>query len=124
MTTISPGELEGALTAIVDKHLLEVKAKTRTAVSAAGRAAISALEQASPKRTGEYAAGWKQTMSGDALQGYTTTVYNVRPEMTRWLEYGHGLVYFGRPTGKFIAPRPHLDAGYQAGAAELMARLG
>lgn len=124
MTTCTPDGLAAALAHIVEMEIDEVRHKARPAVQKAGKAAISTLQQVSPHRTGSYASSWKQKIQGNDLTGYSTEVYNTQEEKTRWLEYGHHLVYFGKNTNVFVAPRPHLDAGYQAGAAELEAQLG
>lgn len=122
--TVSVDRFAAELTHIVELYIEDVDKGVKSAVSAAGRAAIKTLEQVSPRKTGEYAAGWYQTMEGSDLEGWTTTVINRKPYLTRWLEFGHHLVFMGKNTDVFVHGIPHLDAGFEAGKAKLIQRLG
>lgn len=126
MTTVSPDGLAAALTHIVEVEIEEVRTKARPAVQKAGKAAIDTLSHTHPPNdvSGEYSSSWKQTITGDNLSGWMTEVYNSQGEKTRWLEFGHHLWYMGKNTDVDVPPYPHLDAGFQAGKAELEAQLG
>lgn len=118
---ISLDALEGEVVKLVAEHIDSTRDEVRKHVQKAGKAASDELKEVSPKLTGEYAAGWRYKTEDEGLDTFSATVYNsAKPWLVHLLEYGHGLVYFGNPTGKFVPPKPHLDKGYQAGAKELM----
>lgn len=102
-------------------HVEETKDEARKRVTKAGKVAAQTLREVSPRRTGKYASGWKSKTVDEGLDTLTATVYNTtKPSLSHLLEFGHGLVYMGHPTGKRVPPYPHMDKGYDAGSKELL----
>lgn len=66
------------------------------------------LRRDSPSRTGEYAKGWKVSVTSDTYSKYEKTVHNGKRYMlTHLLENGHDIRRKGRLIGRARA-RPHI----------------
>ena len=88
---ISAGELTSALTQIVEEEIGDINKATKQAVTKGCQAAVDSLRSNSPKKTGEYAEGWRKTVTGNDLVGYQGVVYqSAKPSLTHLLENGHG----------------------------------
>lgn len=116
----APDDIERALTAIVERHITEISASTRKAVSQAASAAIDDLAHtpAHGDITGAYRKGWAKKVEGNNVTGYRATVHQkAQPTLTHLIEFGHG--------GPAPAPpHPHIEAAYEAGARRLMGEVG
>lgn len=113
--------LEGEVVKLVAEHIDSTRDEVRKHVQKAGKAAVDELKAVSPKKTGEYAAGWKYKTEDEGLDAFSATVYNgPKYWLVHLLEFGHGLVFMGNPTGKRVDPKPHLDKGYEAGSRALL----
>lgn len=109
-----------AVSQMVSDHIKMTREEIKKNVQKAGKAGAEALRASSPKLTGAYASGWKSRTEDAGLDSFAATVYNsTKPSLSHLLEFGHGLVYYGHPTGRRVPPYPHMDAGYDAGAAVL-----
>lgn len=98
------GELE-AYVGTLPEHFV-------TAQKKAAKAAIKELNQTSPKKTGEYAKGWKSKTT-PTRTGSETVVYNGdKPGLAHLLEFGHPVVVGGRKVGQAKA-HPHLAAAQE-----------
>lgn len=116
-SAVSIDGLGDAVTVMVAEHIDMTKDEIRKNVRKAGKAGAEALREASPKLTGEYASGWTYRTTDEGLDAISSTVYNTtKPTLSHLLEFGHGLVYYGHPTGRRVPPYPHMDAGFDAGA--------
>lgn len=78
-----------------------------TAQKKAAREAIKELQQTSPKKTGEYAGGWKSKTTQTRTGGETTVYNGKKPGLAHLLEFGHPIVRGGRAVGRAGA-FPHL----------------
>lgn len=89
-------DLENELTGILDEFAGISVDAMEAAQKAAAKAGVKKLKQTSPKRSGEYAKGWK-TKTEKTRTGTTTTIYNGdRPGLAHLLEFGHAKVNGGR----------------------------
>ena len=72
--------------ALLDDYSEEVAEATEKAIESVSRQAVQRLKNDSPRRTGEYASGWKRKKDGKR----TVTIYNAKaPGLTHLLENGH-----------------------------------
>ena len=82
-------EVEGLSTAIgeiLDEYSEEVKEKTAEASKKAAAYTIRMLKATSPRKSGDYAGGWKQK----SYRGGLRLVYNdKKPQLTHLLNNGH-----------------------------------
>ena len=83
---------------------------TNGAIQKIAKESVKKLKNTSPKKTGEYARGWKVKYKKDLGSIKTATVYNaIKPQLTQLLENGHVVRNkkgtFGRAPGiKHIKP--------------------
>lgn len=78
-----------------------------TAQKAGAKAAIRELKQNAPKKSGEYAGGWKQKTTKTRTGGETVVYNGKKPGLTHLLEFGHPIVSGGRTVGQAKA-FPHM----------------
>ena len=70
------------------------------------RAAVRTLKATSPRKTGEYAGGWRYRVEYDGRDDLRVRIYNgKKPQITHLLEHGHAKRNGGRVDGiPHIAP--------------------
>lgn len=107
--TVGIDGLAEALDGILSEYADEIARGTAECVRKVARTGVKALKEGSPKRTGDYAAGWTSKVEEGRLQA-KATLYNKKPGLPHLLEHGHvsrngtGRT-FGRVAGKaHIAP--------------------
>lgn len=112
------GELEGYANLLVSGM--------EEAGKAAGKAAVWELKQTSPKKTGEYAKGWKTKTTKTRLTAETVIYQGLKPDLAHLLEFGHPSVTGGRIVGRTEA-HPHIKQAEANAAAryeqELVRRI-
>lgn len=115
--TITPDQLEKAISDIVKDYTNEQRADAKKAISKVGKQTAETLRNTAPKRTGKYAKGWKSKNENDGYDGFSNIVYNTtKPSLTHLLEFGHG--------GTSPAPaHPHIDPAYAKGRSLLLEEL-
>ena len=94
---------------ILQEYNEEVLDKTDSILKEVSKAGARAVRQSSPKKSGEYAKGWKATIEGDRVTK-TAYIHNMKPGMPHLLENGHvtkngtGRTYKRTPAHVHIAP--------------------
>lgn len=84
---------------------------TEAAIDETGRETAKYLREVSPKRTGDYAKGWRFTKDGKSKKFKAgAVVYNTNGQLTHLLENGHILRRGGRTIGEVDA-QPHIADG-------------
>lgn len=121
-----PDNLANEMEKILDQYAGVLPEIIAEAQKAAGKRAVKDLKSDSPRKSGEYAKGWK-TKTETSRTGASTTIYNGdKPELTHLLEFGHASISGGRTLGQ-VKAYPHIaDAEKKAAAyfeSELQRRL-
>lgn len=103
------GTVSIQLEKILDDYSVEVKRATNNSMDVIAKKAVSKLRNTSPKKTGEYAKGWKVKRERGSGGINTITVHNKVYQLTHLLENGHIVANakgeYGRFNGiKHIAP--------------------
>ena len=112
--TITPDQLQYYVNSEVARHMDVVKGASEEDMQDTADYVVAYLKDASPKRTGKYAKGWKSTMHHAADGSPFAIVHNVKkPGLTHLLEHGHG----GPHPAK---ARPHIEGAYYDGARHLL----
>lgn len=88
-------DLSGEITRILRTYTGEVVEGIERAKERAAKNAVKRLKKTSPKRTGEYAQGWRAKKVGSAWVAYNATKY----QLTHLLEHGHAKRGGGRVPG-------------------------
>ena len=105
--TVGVDGLAEALDGILKEYNDEIARGTKECVKKVARAGVKALRDVSPKRTGEYAAGWTAKVEEGRLRS-TATLYNKKPGLPHLLENGHAIKNgTGRTFGR-VPGRPHI----------------
>ena len=111
--TVNDGnELANAIKKALEDYSVEVGRGVRKAAEKTAREAVQKLKATSPKKTGEYAAGWTSKKVRTAAKGdiVDITIHNrTKPGLTHLLEKGHavkknGTVYGRAPAHVHIKP--------------------
>ena len=94
---------------ILDEYTVEVKRATNNSMDVVAKQAVSKLKSTSPKKSGDYARGWKLSRERGSGGINTVTVHNRVYQLTHLLENGHIIRNkkgtYGRTSGiKHIAP--------------------
>lgn len=100
---------------VVGKDLEKRAEKATKAVPKVGRETAAELRATSPKKTGEYASGWRMRTENKVGQGATVRVYNARkPQLTHLLENGHE-----KRGGGFVGAIPHIQPAFKKAEGRL-----
>jgi len=94
---------------ILDDYSKDVKEATNDAIEKTSKESVRKLKNTSPKKSGEYAKGWKLKKDRGRDGIATVTVHNKLYQLTHLLENGHVVRNakgtYGRTNGiKHIAP--------------------
>ena len=82
--------IEVQLDIILSDFEKEVRDDVSRAFELVGTKTAAKLRATSPKRSGEYAKGWRKKSQGGAMGSKTVIVYNSKkPQLTHLLEHGH-----------------------------------
>lgn len=95
-------EIEKELAAYSDEVTEGIKKSIRKET----RAAVRQLKATSPRKTGEYAGGWRSRVAYESREDLRIRIYNgTKPGLTHLLEHGHAKKNGGRVNGiPHIAP--------------------
>lgn len=117
--TVSVDELEGAIVELVEQDITRIRGGTRTAVRKAGKAVEEGITSSTAYSdvSGNYRAGWRTTMEGNTLVGFTATIHNTAAyQLAHLLEFGHG---GPMPADKHPHIAPAFDRGVEVLDEEL-----
>lgn len=105
------------ITSSVKDRIQVIKTASEEDIQQVADSTVKDLKSTSPSMTGKYAKGWKSTMHHAADGSPYAVIANAKkPGLTHLLEHGHG--------GPQPAPaKPHIEAAYERGAAELTERM-
>lgn len=82
--------IEVQLDIILSEFKKEVRADASKAFEQIGSQTAAKLRATSPKKSGEYAKGWRKKTQGGVMGSKTVVVYNSKkPQLTHLLENGH-----------------------------------
>lgn len=102
---ISPEKFADELKDVLNNFTNEVADATKKAARETASLCAAELRKTAPKRTGEYAKGWRSKQDSRSPVG--CVVYNnTKPSLTFLLEYGHATVGGAERKGA----RPHIKA--------------
>lgn len=119
--TIGAGDLTAAITQMVTQTIEDNDKVLTKKIRKACNKSRSYLKENSPENTGAYAAGWRTRIEGSFPYTITGTVYQAKkPGLTHLLEKGHAKWLWGRPTGEYVKPFPHIADAYEEGKKELL----
>ena len=106
MVTIGPDGLSDAVQAALEEYGDLAKEVTRDTVRKVAKTCRQEIREASPRRNGRYAKGWRISETVSPNGDVAETVYNAAaPNLTHLQENGHAKVNGGRVEGKaHIAP--------------------
>lgn len=122
---VTPSGLTSAIGAILDDFGREEVEGAKRAVRKGARAAVDELRAGSPKESGEYASGWRASVSGQSGAGLSMVVHNAaKPSLTHLLELGHRQFWMGHDTGRRTPGIPHIDPAAKAAEAAMEEALG
>lgn len=114
MANISIDQLAAEITKAVREYTEDVSAAIEQKVDEVAEAVRDTVEQDAPKRTGEYAKGFKATKQ-DSNGKTRRVVWNKKHyRRVHLLEFGHAKRGGGR-----VAARPHLRPAYDKHASKL-----
>lgn len=114
-TKLKPTELTKAIEGILDEYQDELGTTIEDVEKATAKMTVQNLRTVQvPRRTGEYAKGWKWQYDRQTLKGYQAVIiYNSdHYQLTHLLENGHALVRGGRTVGE-VKPFPHIEPAQQ-----------
>ena len=113
-------ELTIELGKVLDEYEKELDENVNIVMHAVAKEAAAKLKAESPKKTGEYARGWKVKNDFDSK---TYTVYNAtKPGLTHLLENGHlGRNQYG--TWGRVSGKKHIEPVEEWAKAEVMRRI-
>lgn len=119
--TIGADEFAAAIEEMASEAVEADRAELSARVKEAGRTSLSVVRDLSPRRTGEYARGWRLEYEADGYGGVSATVHNAaKPGLAHLLEKGHEKFDFhGHDTGERVRTFPHIEPAYEAGRSEL-----
>lgn len=91
------------------------------AVETAAKEALQSIRETAPRKTGQYAKGWKKETKKSRM-GKAAVIYNSkRPGLPHLLEFGHPVRRGGRTVGQ-AAAHPHI-LPVQEAAGETLLRV-
>lgn len=113
-------ELTVELGKVLDEYEKELDENVNIVMHAVAKEAAAKLKAESPKKTGEYARGWKVKNDFDSK---TYTVYNAtKPGLTHLLENGHlGRNQYG--TWGRVPGKKHIEPVEEWATAEALSRI-
>lgn len=119
MVTTDPSGLSGAVREVLNEYSQEVREITRDTVRSVARTCRKEIRAGSPRKSGEYAKGWRIKETVGRLGDVSEKIYNAKkPGLIHLLEHGHAKVDGGRVEGK-----PHVGPAEQRAQENLVRGL-
>ena len=109
--TLKPTELTKAIEGLLNEYADELHVTIEQAEEATAKLAVQNLRRVpDPRKTGDYAKGWRWQYNKQPTKGYEAVViYNSeKPTLTYLLENGHAVKRGGRTVGEANA-HPHIE---------------
>lgn len=94
---------------ILKEYGEEVKETIFDVADDTAKMAKEKLQAESPKHTGKYAKSWKKETKTTRYSKSVVVYQGAKPTLTWLLESGHAKFLFGRDTGEYVDPVPHID---------------
>lgn len=117
--TVSIDDMAEVISQELESYRKEVVDALKKDVKAVAKETVQTLKDTSPKRTGEYAKGWKNKITEDSRDDIQSVVYNAKkPSLAHLLENGHAKVTGGRVEGI-----PHIRPAAEQAEKELEGRV-
>ena len=119
---ITPDDLTQAVNDALNKYVSGVAVTMKDAISETAKETVRQLKRTSPRRTGDYAKGWKQKVLFENSREIRIKVYNgSHYRLTHLLEKGH------RPGGRnhsaFVPGHPHIQQAADTAADEVLRKI-
>ena len=112
-------ELTVQLDAILSEYSKETEEAAAAAIKAVAKLTVQKLKSTSPRKTGQYASGWRSKKAGKL----TVTVYNAKaPGLTHLLEEGH-VIRNKKGTYGRTRPIPHIKPVEEWANGELVKEI-
>ena len=100
MDKVSVNDLADAIANELQEYSQDVADGLKKEIKQAAKEMTAELKQTSPRKTGEYASGWKSRTEYDSPDDIRVRVYNSKkPQLTQLLENGHAKKNGGRVEG-------------------------
>lgn len=104
MDKVSVNDLADAIANELQEYSQDVADGLKKEIKQVAKEMVSELKQTSPRKTGEYASGWKDRTEYDGPEDIRVRVFNSKkPQLTHLLENGHAKENGGRVEGS-----PHI----------------
>lgn len=117
--TVSIDDMAEVISQELESYRKEVVDALKKDVKAVAKETVQTLKDTSPKRTGEYAKGWKNKITEDSRDDIQSVVYNAKkPSLAHLLENGHAKITGGRVEGI-----PHIRPAAEQAEKELEGRV-
>lgn len=118
MRSISIDQLANEITKAVTEYTEDVERAIEREVDQTADIVLKETQQDAPKKTGDYAKGFKKT-NRDSPGVTRRIIWNKKHSgLVHLLEFGHAKVGGGR-----VAGRPHLRVAYDRNASDLLDRI-
>lgn len=112
-------DLAAQIVAELSQYTDEVAIEVKQACKDVSKGMTENIRRDSPKKTGDYAKGWKAKIEFEDKNNIRITTYNATDyQLTHLLEFGHAKVNGGRVEGK-----PHIAPNEEKAKAELVKRI-
>lgn len=119
-TECNVNDVYSAIVEMVSENIDENERILAQNIKEAGDDCANELKSTSPRRTGEYASGWKNNFRGGEYGHAVSVIANhTKPSLTHLLENGHELFYMGHDTGRRTRAFKHIEPAYEHAADEL-----
>lgn len=119
---IGPENMAAAVGKIMSEYTSGVATTMKDAIKETGKETVKQLRKTSPKRTGEYAKGWKQKVLFENSHEIRLKVYNKdRYRLTHLLENGHRASGINHKTD--VSAHPHIQSAADAAADKVMLKI-
>jgi len=112
-------DLTAQLMTALSQYTAEVAIEVKQACKDVSKEMTDNIKRDSPKKTGDYAKGWKQKVEFEDKNNIRITTYNATDyQLTHLLEFGWAKTNGGRVEGK-----PHIGPNEEKAKTELVKRI-
>ena len=88
--SIKIDDLAAEVVSVLEEYTEAVTERVKSAVSEAGKKALSIVKAASPRKTGKYKKGWRLKVAYDGTNDRRVVIHNSTDyQLTHLLEHGH-----------------------------------